>query len=96
MEHIFSIRSKNKIDISEKNFNRWLNDIDSVTNDGTKFHNIISKITCQSEILNVLKAFIHKGKLLIFKGKIQSKLSQYLTIKLKIFWSKISGIQWER
>ena len=75
--YFFNARSKNKIDISEKNFNRWLNDIDSVTNDGTIFHNIISKITCQSEILKVLDSFYTQGKITNiqreeFKSKIKS------------------------
>ena len=93
--YFFNARSKNKIDISEKNFNRWLNDIDSVTNDGTIFHNIISKITCQSEILKVLDSFYTQGKITNiqreeFKSKIKSifnhkKLKKYFEPKYQAF-----------
>ena len=93
--YFFNARSKNKIDISEKNFNRWLNDIDSLTNDGTIFHNIISKITCQSEILNVLDSFYTQGKITNiqrdeFKSKIKSifnhkKLKKYFDPKYQSF-----------
>ena len=93
--YFFNARSKNKIDISEKNFNRWLNDIDSVTNDGTKFHNIISKITCQSEILKILDSFytqgkITKGQRIEFELKIKSifnheKIKKYFDPKYKAF-----------
>ena len=93
--YFFNARSKNKIDISEKNFNRWLNDIDSLTNDGTIFHNIISKITCQSEILNVLDSFYKQGKITNiqrdeFKSKIKSifnhkKLKKYFDPKYQSF-----------
>ncbi len=93
--YFFNARSKNKIDISEKNFNRWLNDIDSLTNDGTIFHNIISKIRSHSEISKVLESFYTQGKItegqrIEFELKIKSifnhkKLKKYFKPKYQAF-----------
>jgi ATP-dependent exoDNAse (exonuclease V) beta subunit len=93
--YFFNARSKNKIDISEKNFNRWLNDVNELTSDGTIFHNIMSKIKYQSEILKILESFYVKGKItktqrkefeskikLIFKHE---KLKKYFQSELKSF-----------
>ncbi len=95
VSHFFNSRSKNKIDISEKNFNRWLNDVDIVTNDGTIFHNIMSKITHKSEISKVLNSFFELRKITKtqkreFESKIKSiynheKLKKYFLTELKVF-----------
>ena len=93
--YFFNSRSKNNIDISEKKFNRWLNDINSITNDGTIFHNIMSKITHQSEISKVLDSFylqqkINKDQIKVFESKIKSilkhdKLKKYFEPESKLF-----------
>ena len=95
VSYFFNARSKNKIDISEKNFNRWLNDINKVTNDGTIFHNIMSKIILESEISKVLDNFyslrkITKTQRQEFESKIKSifkheKLKKYFGSKYKVF-----------
>ena len=95
VSYFFNARSKNKIDISEKNFNRWLNDINKVTNDGTIFHNIMSKITHESEISKVLNSFFELRKITKtqkreFESKIKSiynheKLKKYFGPKSKVF-----------
>ena len=93
--YFFNSRSKNKIDISEKNFNRWLDDINSVTNEGTIFHNIMSKINYEPEISKVLESFHMQGKITKtqrkeFKSKIKSiinheKIKKYFKPKVKSF-----------
>ena len=93
--YFFNARSKNNIDISEKNFNRWLNDINVITNDGTIFHSIMSKITHQSEISKVLDSFylqrkITKDQTKVFESKIKSilnhdKLKKYFEPESKLF-----------
>jgi ATP-dependent exoDNAse (exonuclease V) beta subunit len=93
--YFFNARSKNNIDISEKNFNRWLNDINEITNDGTIFHSIMSKITHQSEISKVLDSFYLQGKITkdqrkVFESKIKSilnhdKLKKYFEPESKLF-----------
>ena len=95
ISYFFNARSKNKIDISEKNFDRWLNDVNELTSDGTIFHNIMSKIKYQSEISKILESFYVKGKItktqrkefeskikLIFKHE---KLKKYFQSELKSF-----------
>ena len=93
--YFFNSRSKNKIDISEKNFNRWLNDVNAITNDGTIFHNIISKIKHHSEISKILEGFFAQGKISKtqrkeFESKIKSifnhkKLKKYFHSEFKTF-----------
>jgi len=93
--YFFNARSKNQIDISEKNFNRWLNDINSITNDGTIFHSIMSKIKYQSDISKILESFCVQGKITKtqrkeFKSKIRSifnhkKLKKYFNPESNTF-----------
>ena len=95
ISYFFNARSKNKIDISEKNFDRWLNDVNEITSDGTIFHNIMSKIKYQSEISKILESFYVKGKITKkqrkkFESKIKSifkheKLKKYFQSELKSF-----------
>jgi len=95
ISYFFNARSKNKIDISEKNFDRWLNDVNEITSDGTIFHNIMSKIKYQSEISKILESFYVKGKITKtqrkeFESKIKSifkheKLKKYFQSELKTF-----------
>ena len=93
--YFFNSRLKNKIDVSEKNFNRWIDDVNSVTNEGEIFHNIMSKINYEPEISKVLQSFLMLGKITKtqkkeFKSKIKSiinheKIKQYFQPKVKSF-----------
>ena len=96
--YFFNARSKNKIDISEKNFNRWLNDVNAITNDGTIFHSIMSKIKYQSDISKILKSFSIQGKITKTQRKeFESKIrSIYNHEKLKKYFRPESNTFNER
>ena len=72
-----------------------MNDVNAITNEGTIFHNIISKIKHHSEISKILEGFFAQGKISKtqrkeFESKIKSifnhkKLKKYFHTELKTF-----------